>query len=152
LLNTGKWQGKTWNAIGIAVYENYACAWFGEAKDPEGNAVPCGTNPAMPASEPTAPAATKPSPATSETKTSTPDSVPVTYFIIVKTNLTREASEKLVATLKAGSYPGARVLEKDGKLRVSVFESHDRNEVTSKLREVKKTYKDAWMLKTGSAP
>jgi len=27
--------GKQWNAIGIAVSENYACAWFGEVADPK---------------------------------------------------------------------------------------------------------------------
>ena len=51
LLNTGKWQGKTWNAVGIAVYENYACAWFGEAADPEGAAIVCGSKPVTPAKD-----------------------------------------------------------------------------------------------------
>ncbi|MEI7895595.1 MAG: CAP domain-containing protein [bacterium] len=45
LLNAGKWQGKTWNAIGIAVYKNYACAWFGETNDPEGDPYVCGAKP-----------------------------------------------------------------------------------------------------------
>ena len=43
LLNSGKWEGQNWNAIGIAIVENYVTAWFGQVADPEGEAVVCGT-------------------------------------------------------------------------------------------------------------
>ena len=143
LLNTGKWQGKTWNAIGIAVYENYACAWFGEAADPEGDVFMCGSKPPKhttdslkPAIKPVVPLSKAPA-----------DSISAIYYIIVKTNLSADAANKLVNTMKTGEYPLARVLEKDGKLRVSAFESPDKAVVMTKLKEVKKVYKDAWLLK-----
>ncbi len=135
LLNTGKWQGKPWNAIGIAIYENYTCAWFGEVRDPEGEAMLCGTKPQKKFIE------------TTKQGDLPVDTVAGCYYIIVKTNLSLEVSTKLVNTLKAGAYPAAKAIEKDGKYRVSVFESPDRATVTAKLKGVKKTYKDAWLLK-----
>lgn len=35
LLNTGKWE-KPWLSLGVGIYEEYICVWFGEGKDPEG--------------------------------------------------------------------------------------------------------------------
>ncbi|MEI7661135.1 MAG: CAP domain-containing protein [Bacteroidota bacterium] len=168
LLNNGKWQGKEWNAIGIALYENYACAWFGEVPDPEGAAVECGTAPPVhkPDTLKSLPIKKKNLPADSRT---VKDEIPVPkplppvkvkpeeavvhsdttkiYYIIVKTNLSMEAATRLVNSLKAKDYPDARVIHKDDKVRVSVFESPFKPVVTAKLREVKQTYKDAWLFK-----
>jgi len=46
-----------------------------------------------------------------------------------------------VNTLKAKGYPDARVLSKDEKIRVSVFESSSKPIAMTKLREVKKPIK-----------
>ena len=140
LLNTGKWQGKTWNAVGIGVYENYACAWFGEVHDPECEVIVCGSVPVRQVKKDSVPEKVP-------TAAVPKDSSSVKYYIIVKTNLSLNASTKLVGALKTDGYQDAKVLEKDGKIRVSVFESPDRATVTAKLKEVKKTYKDAWLLK-----
>lgn len=189
LLNTGKWLGKSWNAIGIAVYENYACAWFGEVADPEGETWVCGNKPAKlvkdtvsqavkPPIKPVVPPAGKPAKvkgkkviASKIDSLSSPrgdslvtvpaevpgeqlpviaqpkDSIAGIYYIIVKTSLPIDAANKLVATLKAAEYPAARVLDADNKIRVSVFESSDKAAAMAKLKEVKKIYKDAWLLK-----
>jgi hypothetical protein len=185
LLNSGKWQGKTWNAIGIAVYQNYACAWFGEVPDPEGDAVVCGTKKKLtlqdtvkPAVKPVAALPVKPKKGkvakpvvnkqdslaikaadTAYVKATVPasgmqttpvkptDSVTGTYYIIVKTSLPAETAGKLVTKLREGDYPDAKVLDRDDKIRVSVFQSSDKATVMAKLKEVKKTYKDAWLLK-----
>jgi hypothetical protein len=52
LMNSGKWQGTRWNAIGIGIHENYACVWFGELPDPEGEPFTCGQEPPSPVSQP----------------------------------------------------------------------------------------------------
>ncbi len=185
LLNTGKWQGKTWNAIGIAVYENYACAWFGEVPDPEGEPYVCGNKPVKPVQDTVKPVV-KPAPkpavkpkkpksvkttgmkadslagkpadtlavrsgdSTTNPQKNVPlpkDSLSGTYCIIIKTNLSRTAADQLVLTLQSGGYPQAMAMEKEGKFRVSVFESADKPTVMAKLKEVKKRNKDAWLLK-----
>ncbi len=33
IINSGMWKSNTWNAIGIAIYQGYACVWFGEEND-----------------------------------------------------------------------------------------------------------------------
>ena len=33
ILNEGNWSKRTWNAIGIGIYGNYAHVWFGEQED-----------------------------------------------------------------------------------------------------------------------
>jgi hypothetical protein len=149
LLNSGKWAEKKWNAIGIAIFENYACAWFGEVNDPEGDVLVCGTKTEKKSKDTTG-TVIKPNvdkniqPA----KASLPkDSIPGTYYIIVKTNLSLKAANTLVNSLKTDQYPDAKVLVKDDKIRVSVFESADKATAMTKLKEVKKTYKDAWLFK-----
>ncbi|MEI6684100.1 MAG: CAP domain-containing protein [Bacteroidota bacterium] len=170
LLNTGKWREKPWNAIGIAIYENYACAWFGESTDPEGTAYVCGNMPVVQKKDTIKPGAVVKKPritAVKKVKTdslstrpadtippkavapvSKTDTVAKTYYIIVKTNLSMDAATKLVGALKVQEYPGAKVITRDDKIRVSVFESTSKPEVMTKLKEVKKTYKDAWLYKT----
>lgn len=36
ILDKDVWEGKKWNAIGIGIYEGFACVWFGELVDKEG--------------------------------------------------------------------------------------------------------------------
>lgn len=184
LLNTGKWQGTTWNAIGLAVYENYACAWFGEAPDPVGTITVCGTVPepmakdtlknrvkpvVKPSIKPKKPKVTPvnlnkkdtlakvsvdtltnilaDSVARSTGNTQPKDSLSYTYYIIVNSTLTRDGANKLAETLKSKGYPDAKMVEKNGKIRISIIESKDRTAILQKLKEVKKTYRDAWLLK-----
>jgi hypothetical protein len=145
LLNTGKWSEKKWNAIGIAIYENYACAWFGEESDPEGRVFVCGTSSDIPVMDTVRPA--MPASAKKETSPVPKDSKPAVYYIIVKTNISAGAAKELVNSLKNKEYPEAKVLETEGKIRISVFESSDKASAMTKLKEVKRTVKDAWLLK-----
>ena len=179
LLCNGKWQGKKWNAMGIGIYENYACAWFGEAADPEGPVTVCGsiTPPPPPATPP--PLASDDSVKHKKTAKPTkhvreqvkeqgkeqvkvPDSLPHkkpeltiepsststgTYYIIIKSNLPMEIGKKMIPGLISSGYPAAKVLEKEGKARIAVFETPNKAEAMNKLKEVKKTHKDAWLLK-----
>lgn len=136
LLNSGKWKGVTWNAIGVAVFENYACAWFGEAADPEAAPPECGAMPLPPRS----------TPAFVDTSIRQADTLQKSYYIIVRTNLSAEAAEKYAVSLRAAGYPAAKVLSTGGKVRVSAFDSRDRNEATARLKEIRKAYRDAWLL------
>ena len=33
IINQGKWHDNNWQAIGIGIYQGYACVWFGEERD-----------------------------------------------------------------------------------------------------------------------
>jgi len=163
LMNTGKWQGTKWEAIGIGIYENYACAWFGQTPDPYGTPLLFGENAVteyIPVAGKTSEAA-KPEvqkvhevhpapvddsarvqPAHHPSQAGTPK-----YYIIVKSNVPLKDTAKFVKLYSDNGYPAAKSLEKEGKARISVFESFDRAEALAKLKEVKLKNKDAWLLK-----
>jgi len=163
LMNTGKWNGKKWNAIGISIYENYAAAWFGELPDEEVAPVVCGS--ASVVIPPTS--ANKPAVARKQV-------VPIAdttkiqkhkkavnpqnqsdilkkpsgrYYIVVKSQSPRAEMIKSLDDLKSQGYPEAKLLERDRKLRISVLDFQVKAAADSALREVRKTIKDAWILK-----
>ncbi len=41
ILNDNEWNSLSWNAIGVAVYKNYAVVWFGEEADTDGSPKNC---------------------------------------------------------------------------------------------------------------
>jgi hypothetical protein len=176
LMNSGKWEGKKWNAIGIAIYENYASAWFGELSDTTGEPDICGhlqeKKPIM-APETSKADTTSVTVAMSEKKVNktaktvkpvkpvikpASDSVrpvPVEFvktrtdklYIIVKSMRPLAELKKTVESLKSQGYTEAKILEKDNKFRVSILEFEVKEKADNALREIKKTYKDAWLLK-----
>lgn len=154
LMNAGKWQDKKWNALGIGIYENYASAWFGELADPEGEPFICGT---IPEKKPVTQVKTdtlkkvtrpdiKPVPQALPKTQATPI-VPGKYYIIVSSQQPRVKSTAYAEELVAKGYPDAKVLEYEEKIRVSIMEFMEKQKADSALREIKKTYKDAWLLK-----
>ena len=172
LMNTGKWQGKKWNAIGIGIHENYACAWFGELPDPEGEPFICGqelqkTNTqakekpvteekeaekkSIEKKEPgkKVPSELKKKEKTDATNVSKENPLPGKeyYYIIVKGIAPEKELQRFLKDLQAKGYSSSRLLERNGKLRVSIMEFPDKSQADSALRQIKKTWPDAWILK-----
>jgi hypothetical protein len=152
LMSSGKWQGMKWNAIGIGICENYACAWFGELYDPEGEPIVCGMEPVKkPEEKPAAsvPTEKQPVPSAPGKDTRSPQELMMPYqgiyYIVVKSQFPLEDMKKTAGELKAGGYPQAKVIQKDGKIRVSIMEFTNKAKADSALREVRKMYKDAWI-------
>jgi hypothetical protein len=149
LMNTGKWQGKTWNAIGISIYENYALAWFGEVPDPEGVPDICGQAPVKPSVKKDSTTKVKPGKSPAPVVVA-PQSSPIVagkYYVIVKSQVTLDVANKFVIDLNSRGFKDARVLSNDNKIRVSIYEADDRAEATRLLSEAKKSFKDAWLFK-----
>lgn len=159
LMNTGKWQGKRWNAIGIGIWENYAVAWFGEVPDPDGVPYVCGKEPVKTApvtdtAKPKhdtlkAPAAVKAEPQKPPQQKPAVQPAPPSagkYYIVVKSQLPLAESNRLADTLRAKGYPDAKVLKNNDKIRVVIFDALTREEANLKLSEARKLYRDAWIL------
>jgi len=133
LMNTGRWQGKQWNAIGIGICENYAAVWFGELTDPEGTPWVCGKEP--------------------DTKQSLTSPVNPsqyntgTYYIIVKSQLPLKEATQLVSNLISKGYKDAKVFVSDTKIRVSLSEHTNRENAIQELNQVRLLYPDAWLFK-----
>lgn len=152
LMNTGKWEGRQWNAIGIGICQNYATAWFGEVADPAGIPYICGEKPPDPtvgSSSGKTPMVTPPVPSAETQKSQVPSTSNVGghYYIIVKSQLPLKEAENIVQQLLAKDYKQAKILQNGEKSRVSLFDTADRDEAMHMLREAKTLYKDAWLLK-----
>ena len=153
LVSSGKWQGKTWMAIGIGIYENYASVWFGEISDPEGEPWICGQEPVKkektikPVSD-TLPLPPKQieKPKNQEEKVIN-EASPGIYYIIVSSQQPREKSKRFAEELIAKGYKDAKVLAWENKVRVSIMEFREKDSADSALREVKKLYMDAWIYR-----
>ena len=160
LMNTGKWKDKKWNAIGIGIYENYACAWFGEVPDEE-TTLP-GAVKVTEKSHPSeniksdtlkAPASSRKAVPAAKNESKPPVKVepkPIVkgvYYIIVKSGLPVNVMKKTVSDLISQGYRGTKLLARDNKLRVSIMEMDTKPRADSALREVRKIFHDAWILK-----
>jgi len=150
LMNSGKWEGRQWNAIGIGICHNYASAWFGEVPDPAGVPAVCGQIPPEPDASPGAqktsgqPAPISPTGRQPDVQSGTPAGP---YYIIVKSMLPVKEAEKTVQQLQAKGYSQAKILRNNDQVRVSIFDTSDRDEALRLLKEAKTLYKDAWLLK-----
>jgi len=147
LMNTGKWEGKSWNAIGIGIYENYACAWFGELADQDGPPAVCGTGIET---EVKIVDIRKADSITRKTQSDKPERIEGLngkVYVIVKSQVPLTEARLLLKGIKAKGFQDARIILFGNKLRISVFESYSKSEAEKKLYEVRKVYKDAWMLK-----
>jgi len=163
LTNTGRWEGYTWNAIGIGICQNYAAAWFGKVVDPLGTPFVCGQKP--PESKPdtvkhapnhavkqTTIQNDERSPVSAvppKTTISPPGTTPIKghYCIIIKSQLPLKEATKLVQQLTVKGYSQARVLQSEEKIRISLYDTADRDEALRLLKEAKKLYPDAWLFK-----
>ena len=160
LMNTGKWLGNKWEAIGIGVYENYACAWFGQLPDPTGPPLMEGQSPAvkdvadtgkdkisLPPVIPPKVVVAKPADTAAKPSALNSEGKPFKYYIIVRSNIPLKDTVTLMKVYRDKGYSLLRFFPNDGKGRISVFETFDRAEATATLKEIKKQFAGAWLFK-----
>jgi hypothetical protein len=160
LTNTGKWTGKNWNAIGIAIFDNYASAWFGEMPDPAGEPRICGrplpvdtTKASLPDSVISLNTTVQEPVASPPAEIKKPDTAVITgepvkpgvYYIITLSNQPGKVMQKALENAIKKGYTGARIINGD-KLRLSVADFRQKAEADSALREIRKTIRDAWIF------
>lgn len=70
------------------------------------------------------------------------------FHIIVAGGISLKDAETIATQLKSKGFANAKVLNMDGKVRVSISSFDNRNEATKQLLELRKneTYKNAWLL------
>ncbi|MDP4282190.1 MAG: CAP domain-containing protein [Bacteroidota bacterium] len=159
LLSNGKWKGKKWESIGIGIYENYACAWFGEIPDPEGHPAICGqierkkhplertdteTDKGS-LSENSLPEEEQKSIKHSDKK-EVSQGTPGRYYVIVKSQLPLVEMQKLADEYKLKGYPDVKILQRDGKIRLSIMDYSGKASADSALRQARQVFPDAWLL------
>ena len=70
-----------------------------------------------------------------------------TYNIIIRSNVPLKDTTKIMKLYSEKGFTNVKSFEKDGKARISVFETRNRAEATAKLKEIKAKYREAWLLK-----
>lgn len=126
LLNTGKWS-KHWISVGVGIYGQYACVWFGEGADHTGAVVNC-----------------------NDTVFSRTDNniTASSYFYIITGNVsTRDQAEAEVKRLISRGFPSAIYLQGKSFFRIATNRYNTESEAYRELESVKKQFPDAWILK-----
>ena len=170
LLNTGKWT-KRWMAVGVGVYGDYACVWFGEGADAASALRDCdaGTTKSAPISGVTdrtqdstndidRMVVDRSSP-NGEVRISSADSlqspevivmekeVTAWYYIIIAGVNSLEKADALVRELKEGGYKNAMYLPGKSNFRISTGYYPDEDTAYKELEKVREQFPDAWVLK-----
>ncbi len=135
LLNTGKWT-KSWMAIGIGIYGEYACLWFGEGADIAGKVSDCSLTIIQNGSD------TRKTPDVTVTT-----AVAEIYYIITSSTSTLESAIQTILKLKERGFPNAEYLRNENFYRISIDRFTDEVNAYKQLENVKKQFPDAWLLK-----
>lgn len=135
LLNTGKWI-KPWLAIGIGIYGEYACLWFGEGNDMAGTLHDCSTILAQ-----------NDSVEKQHDVLSNTHGISNYYYIITSSTSTLESAIQEVNKIKEKGFPGAVYLKNESFYRIAVNKFTDEIIAYKELEVVKKQFPDAWLLK-----
>lgn len=92
--------------------------------------------------------ATATSSASAQTATTTAPAANMPFHIIVAGGISMKDAEAIAGQLQAKGYSGARALNTDGKVRVSIRSFANRNEATQFLLNLRKeeNYQNAWLL------
>lgn len=166
LLNTGKWT-KRWMAVGVGIYGDYACVWFGEGADVAGILKDCDatSTKTTTVSERTDNANNTDRIATDQGSRDTgvnivpgdslhgsgvivmEQEMTPRYYIIISGVNSLEKADAFVKKLKEDGYKNAMYLPGKSNFRISTGYYPDEEAAYEELDKVKKYYPDAWVLK-----
>ncbi len=135
ILTSGKWKNFDWNAIGIGIFEGYAIVWFGEKADKEDEIKFC--NPSKKLSEK----------ATSINENTIIKNKTGKYYLIVSSFPNEKDAKKEFSQLKNRSFRNVKILVRNKKYRLSIYDNIDISEVKRIMKKYSSKFKDAWILK-----
>jgi hypothetical protein len=144
LLNRDRWKEKSWKAMGVAIFQGYVSVWFGEVVDQETTVKLCNGNKKLTSdwlineylSE-------SGNDADEETDVEEPQ---VTYYLIVGSFKEEALSQTEVKRLQSGGYADAKVVEKEGNYRISVYDFSDLTEAQKMRRQLDAVFKGVWIM------
>jgi hypothetical protein len=138
LLNQKKWSYFKWKAIGIGLYNGYACVWVGEVTDTLPEPVLCAGNNSndsivLPLREEEKDVVTKPT---------------GRYYIIFGSFNTREDAAKMVEKYRKQGFNRARIVVNDQKTyRVSLNDFPAQQQALEARKKLGIEFKEAWITK-----
>ncbi len=134
LLTKGAYHDKKWEAMGLAIGENYACVWFGQRIDSKGKPPSCAD---------LAKTQLKIN-ATSLVSTQSNDSK---YYLIYGSFSNRNDADEAVRRYRNNGFKQAMVLEKASKIRVAIGVYDNLKDAMAAKEKLAPSFNDAWILK-----
>lgn len=139
LLNQGRWDDKTWRALGIGIYNNYAVIWMGERKDALSTPEPC-TQVKEPKSRQT-------SKAVSSAKVEVITGSSGRFYIVIASFQSLADARTEVKRLAKVAGSNIKILKNDqGKYRLSIDDYASLDAAKQGKKKYKKDFTDAWVL------
>lgn len=135
IINAEKWEGFSWNAVGIGIYEGYAAIWFGEELDVEKETKVCGKNIVFTNTPPTNPS--EPKLVTTATNRF--------YLIFGSFNSIADAKNQAKKNSEEG-FKKTKIISKDNKFRISLSDYASKELADQGKSELPAKYKDAWIM------
>lgn len=133
--NSKNWETYSWNAIGVAIYEGFAIAWFGEETDVEKETKICGKNITI-----------KNEPINPPEENLVVSSATGRFFVIVANFTTLDEAKVKLKNFHDEGFKKAKVVVKDHKFRISVSDYTTQELASKAKKELPAKYKDAWIL------
>ncbi|MBK7214496.1 MAG: SPOR domain-containing protein [Bacteroidales bacterium] len=159
LLGKGKWQSKSWKAIGVSIKDGYALIWLGDKQDVLMDIGICGSdtlvqsmkkgnvNPnVVPAAERRKPSETEAKPAEISQVKQTPASSDNPFYVIVASLKTEQLAREKIAELKLEGYKDIILVTLQGKFRISIGSYPTEAKAKSRMKELKVRFPDCWLL------
>lgn len=126
-LETGRYDDKKWNAMGVSVFEGFASIWFGELIDEQGEPLLCSDT----------------SGNNNENSSVKGNPVPG-YFVFVRSYSSRKAAENELAKFQKQNYEG-RIIPYKSRFRVALGPYKGFSEAQKVKEQLSSDYKDAWI-------
>ncbi len=137
ILGQRKWTMYSWKAIGVGLYDGYACVWVGDQPDIENEPVICPSDSAaetlkLPQGKP-------------------PDNVITApanrYYVIFGSFTTMEEAKRAVEIFKEQGFYLSKVLVKENSYRVTLSDHATMQEAKEFKSKLGEKYKEAWIIK-----
>jgi hypothetical protein len=133
--NYKNWEAYSWNAMGVAISEGFAIAWFGEEVDLETETNICGKN-----------ATIKNEPKTPPEETLIVSSATNRFYVIAGSYPTMDDAKEKLKSFQDEGFKKARIVVKDQKFRISISDYSTQELASQAKNQLPAKYKDAWIL------
>jgi len=135
ITNFKEWESFEWLAIGVALNEGFAVAWFGEDEDPETAVRICETGKII-----------SYKPAKKEEVKEIIDQKMDRYYLIIGSFNSLEDAKVALKKYSDEGYKRAKIVSKDDKYRISLADYPDPDLAAQAKKELPEKYKNAWIL------
>lgn len=157
ILGKGKWQTKSWKAIGVSIKDGYALIWLGDKQDVLMDIGICGSDTLVQSMKNSnamaAPVADRRKPTENQVKPVEADQVKGVasstenpYFVIVASLKTDQLAREKMAELKLEGYKDLILVTLQDKYRVSIGSYATEAKAKARMKELKARFPDCWLL------